>query len=357
MQKIIIAIEDDSLRYNVKDRLINDNFEIIEINSEEEILLYAKENPVAGIVLNLSLEGISNASICQKLCFDADNIPAVVVICETNKIEIIENIFSAGASSVVTPPVKSDKIYKKIKEALGQTKIQLSKDLLPPKILSDLYLEIIDKGRKLGDVAEIVPGITTRNRSMYISEGRKSERWLPIITQYEITQYECFEHTKYVFYEPRMLLRSPKKNIINSKKILLARNAPPLLAFIDKQKRLTDLSIYNIVTVDGLLPEYVTAYLNSRIMDFFFSRIRPIKNSPQIGSVLRKIDIESIPIIIPQQSIQDKFADIVSEIDKNNQTYRSKAKHGKYRAEIHKLLFEIYGFDKTTIDKLSSLNF
>ncbi|MHC4872162.1 MAG: response regulator [Planctomycetota bacterium] len=358
MPKILIAENKIEIRYKIRKLLEKEDFIVTEAENAEDMMNTLQDNSFDAVILDIMMGEPNSLDLCRKLTSaKTEDSPVLVVLCELSNIEVVEDIFRAGASSVITPPIKGDIIVKKLKDALGHTEEEEYKGLKPPKILKDIYTEIIDQGKTLGDVAEIVPGIATRDNVKYISEVRRSEKWLPILTQNDIFQFERNEHSRYVFYEPRMLLRSPGPDVISSVKVLVGRNAPPIRAYIDRDRMRSDISVYNIVPVDGLLPEYTACYLNSRIMDFFLRRIRPLKTSPEVGSVLRSIDLEAIPIIIPKTSIQDKIADLTLELERNNIAMRSKSKNLTCLAQIHKILFEIYGFSKEAIDKLSALSF
>lgn len=358
MPNILIFLIDAEVRYKTASLLKKETFDIFETDSFDETIDKIKSENFDAIVVGDSIQQPSGSELCKIIREEtAEQNPAIIYLCNSNNISIVENLFTSGANTIVSPPFKEKMVLNKIKEALGSAGEEVPEGLKPPQILKDVYDQIIAEGKELGDVSEIFSGIATRDNSKYLSEVRRTDQWKPIISHAEINPFEIGETQKFVFYEPRMLLRVPREEIMKTSKVIVGRNAPPIIAAIDRDRMLTDLSVYNIVPVEGLTLEYICAYLNSRIMDFFFRRIRPLKTVAEIGSVLRTVDLEAIPIIIPSASTQKKVTKIVRELEANQLGLRSKPKKIRALANMHKMLFDIFGFNKEAVDRLTSLNF
>jgi hypothetical protein len=173
----------------------------------------------------------------------------------------------------------------------------------------------------------------------------------------ELAPFRIDESVLFVFYEPRMLLRAPSGELLRTTKVMVRRTAPPFVAAVDREGRIDDGTVYNVVPASGLLPEVVAAVLNSRVLDFYLRRIAPLKEQPGVGSLLRGIDLEAVPMPVPPRRSQKALAEIVREIEFASLPGKPPEARRRLLTAMNAAVFDLCGFGPEEIERLSALHF
>jgi CheY-like chemotaxis protein len=358
MYKILIVAAEVGTRKKISTYVKTLGHQVIQcITTTEAVRASLREEPDL-ILIDNNLPGENIKDFVAEIRSDSF-IGQVPFICITDKSSFgeIESLLSTGITSVIRKPVKLNQLSNRIDEALGIADGDLDSDLAPPEILKNAYDEILSHGKTIGDTSEVFAGITTRDNKKYMAEIKKTERWFPVITEHDIEPFFKEHDNKYVFYEPRMFLSTPPEDLIENERVVVKRSAPPLCAAVEKDGLLCDMSVYNISPAKGLCCEYIAAYLNSRLMDYFIRRIRPLTQKGGLSTMLRIIDLQDIPVIIPDPQSQEAIAELVWQYEGCAMAPRMESRRAHIMAAINKGIFEINGFNKEHVDKLTSLSF
>ena len=126
----------------------------------------------------------------------------------------------------------------------------------------------------------------------------------------------------------------------------LRRSAPPLVAAVDRKGFLTEMSVYNILPSDTVLPEYIAAVLNSPVMHHYVTRIRPISSQIANLSLLRLQDVKDFPIILPEKTTQHTVAILVNRVQMLQADFYTGAQRMKIQETIRLIdekIADIYG--------------
>jgi CheY-like chemotaxis protein len=357
MQKLLVVSADSEERQRLAGLLQGHERKVLEAVSGADGLDAAREVHPDAIVLDLPLADMAGLDLCSQLHADGHtgDIPLLVIL-EHGDMASIEAAFEAGAKNVLSRPFTITEFEQKVR-GLSSTGRELSTDLEPPPVLRNAYDRVQEKGRTLGDVAEIFGGVIAKERHLY-AEAPQGPEWKRLLVESDIEPHLTSFGGMYVRYKPRQLVRVPPPELAGAVKVVVRRSAPPLTAAVDRDRYLPGETVYGIVPAGGLLCEYVSALLNSRLMDFFIRRIRPLRQQKGYAPMLRTIDLEDMPIILPDRSQQEAIAALVRAIEDLGHAGRySPAEKQKYLAGIDRGIFEICGFGKNEVKRLSDLSF
>jgi CheY-like chemotaxis protein len=352
MRRILIVAEDDVERSRVSLALDHEN-RVAEATSGLEGLRRATAE-VDLIVADLPLPDLSQEEFIRGLRRqDASAETPLLVLLPESSVGAMDAVFAAGASAVLPKPWQSGELQKQV-ERLLEAPHTAEDGLAPPKLLREAYERARRQARPLGDVAEVFGGVMTRDPHRFVADVRRDERWRPMLTGRDIHPFHLDVEGTHVLYQPRHLLRVPPPELVGSEKVVLRRNAPPLQAAVDDEGYLISESVYGVVPAAGLRCGYLAALFNSRLLDYYTRRVRPLRSEPGVPSMLRQSDLEELPIRIPSASVQAALADLGERLARGGP--RS-AERGQLLAALNRGIFEVYGFGKREVKRLGELNF
>mgnify|MGYP000086802210 CR=1 FL=1 len=229
---------------------------------------------------------------------------------------------------------------------------------VPPEIL-DVYNVVRASAPRLGDVAEVFPGVMPR-RDSFRRLARPGPQWAPVISADAIRRFYVAEPNMFVRMDRMAVMRLPKSEEYNQpEKVVLRRVGPPAVAALDHSRCAVYCDAYAIVPVSGILCGYLTAALNSRVVDFYLNRVRPLAGAPS-GAYLRQVDIEAIPLPVPSLARQREIANLAANLAVlNDPVFKERSHEGRLRleAQIEHAIFRIYGMSSHHIARLAKMGF
>ncbi|MHC4884563.1 MAG: response regulator [Planctomycetota bacterium] len=354
MANILVVGGNADHREHIHRLLEKEEHRVDEVESGKAGVNRATTETPDAIVLDDSLSDIDAVDFCREIRARAETAEIPILFLSTSRgVAEVDAAFRAGASNFLPLPFRSSQLLSKLATLLDEGGSG-GEELSP--VLEEAYKRMLDKSRILSDVAEVFPGINTGNNRKYLAEIERGPDWEPILMERDIQSHLVEYGGTHVYYHPRQLLRCPSKKLMQSKKVVVRRSAPPYTAAVDSERFLTESSVYNIIPAEGLACEYIAGVLNSRLMDFFLRRIRPLAEHPGVPTMLRSVDLEELPLVICKQSAQDAIVELVKELEAMG-PYGERSRKATLRMAINRGVFEIYGFGKREIARLSELNF
>ena len=210
--------------------------------------------------------------------------------------------------------------------------------------------KIILKSRKksldLINILWIRESIKTWNDKEFISDNKKSDFSLPLITWKDMNRY-IINQSKYIEFIPKKLSRPTKLEYFQWEKLFIRRVWNSVIATYDKDENLSThvLYIWNITNKDFHL-KYILTLLNSKFITYIYSKLFPPKWNvfPEIRIWnLRKLHIKNIslseqkPFIEKADFMLDKNKELQEKVNKFIKRLNS-------NFEIDKLTNKLKGF-------------
>jgi len=231
------------------------------------------------------------------------------------------------------------------------------------KDIMELISKVENGSKELGTVVRFSSGLISKTgQKNIISEQKKGSKWLPgIISGSEIKQYAVIPDGYFILYD-KLKIKSGYGNVnYFDEKIFMRQTGDSLVcAFDDKRLlALNNVHIGNAVENKVSL-KYVTAILNSRLMDFYYRII-----SLETGRVMAQTDIEtieSLPIKPPESPKQEPIITPVNKIlaitkdDDYLQNPTKQAKVREYEKQIDQLVYKLYGLTPEEIKIIEAQN-
>lgn len=305
------------------------------------------------VIAATSESTVALEDLCRR--FQQAEVP-VVAINESRSLADAERLFHAGATACLSSPTRLDRLVKTVKRLASDGENTAT---AVPKPLRLIYEAALSEGAALGDMAEIHPGVSSRH-DHFKRGAAPSEAWRPVLTEDLVRPFSVGEAHLYLRFDRQGLVRVPPSSEYNHPvKVVVARTGPPVACAVDTSGRPVASGLYSILPAKGLLCGYLCALLNSRIVDFYLNRIRPLEGAPS-GNYLRAIDLEAIPVRVPPMDVQSSlsaFADTLREIGPNPVTHKGRVLRVRALRELNHLLFDVYGFGPDELKLLKGMHF
>ncbi|MCX7934688.1 MAG: hypothetical protein N3A66_05445 [Planctomycetota bacterium] len=229
---------------------------------------------------------------------------------------------------------------------------------VPPELLA-VFNAARATAPRLGDVAEVFAGVMPR-REAFRRLAKPGPGWAAAISAESVSKFYVAEPQIFVRLDRMALMRLPKAEEYDQpEKVVLRRVGPPVIAAVDRSRCLVYGDVYAIVPVSGLLCGYLAAALNSRAVDFYLNRIRPLAAAPA-GAYLRQVDIEAIPLPVPSLAQQREIDNLVANLAVLNEpAFQQRSHEGRIRLEmqIEQAIFRVYGLAEQHIARLRKMGF
>jgi hypothetical protein len=190
--------------------------------------------------------------------------------------------------------------------------------------------------------------IAKGGKDSFISTQKIGKTYQPgIVSGSSVLRYCVVYEHYYINMSPELIKSGGNYDIISNDKILLRQTSDKLIAAMDYN------GLYHLNNVHSFSPtnstlslQFVTAVLNSKLMNFYYKTI-----SLEEGRAMAQIDIEMIeklPIPEISEDNQKQFIDIVDKIysfKKNNPS----ADVSDLENKIDRLIYEMYGLTEADV--------
>lgn len=314
MSKILVVDQEAESLDVVRESLTRQGHEVFTAtNAMDGLRSLAKNHPDA-VVTEVDLPDMPGLDLCRKIKQHAEcSSTPVIFFSNHTKVADIDSGFDAGASEYLIKPLRGRRFMEKLQRVLDGSTVAPSLEK-PADNMREHMMKALSKTRPLGDIATIFPGITTGNNRKHIAEVQRGPTWKPVLLEHSLARYGLSFKGDHLRVEPRRLLRVPDLDLFQWEKVVLRRSAPPLTAAIDRDGFYTEMSVYNILPGESILLEYVTAVLNSKVMEFYITHIAPPDSPVTNMSLLRLQDVKDLPFIVPDKNTQHTIAILVNRV-------------------------------------------
>jgi CheY-like chemotaxis protein len=357
---VLLVDSHEKLRKALRQSFGRSGYTVFEAENSEDGLRAARYRQPDAVVLDLNGE-VESEEFCRRFR-SADStlhIP-ILVLSTSGNLAVAERIFSAGADAYLAKPFRVEMLLSKIANLVNRESSESGDNLGGvPEELKEAYSEIREKGGKLGDMAEIFSGVSVRG-SHYRRAASPGLEWLATLHGENVQAFRVTESQQYLFFDKRGMFRVPSlEEYDQPEKVVLHRTAPPIIAAVDTTRSPISSDLYSIIPARGLQCGYLACLLNSRLMDFYFNRIRPI-TSAAAGAYLRRVDLEAVPVILPSKSLQDRLSAAARELGRlgaNPASPIARGQRNRLLQDVNLEIFEAYGFSPAAINRLGELHF
>ncbi len=232
--------------------------------------------------------------------------------------------------------------------------------------------KIIMRSKPLSSICTINSGTTGfeyTNWGKYITE-EMTDGTIPFIVTGNIEKY-VLNRGRTIRYQGRKLVNAyfkkgnevtqGKWELFSSRKIVIRGMALSLTAAYDEFGCACGVSVYTITKIDTNVDLfYLLGVLNSRLIDFFYKSQFISKHLAGGYIGYNKGQLEKIPIVIADETQQNKISALVKEYitnakvlfnfkDKTDQREEMEKKLDNYKNSIDSLVYEIYNINKSEI--------
>ncbi len=342
------ALFDKNKINNLKDRYITakqGSIESYDIVTEKALSLLN----LGGILTFILPEAILNVKSHNKIR------RMILKISNVNYIEYLGEIFNkVHCPSIIFSVTKTNKklettntrIKDRNREFIIHTNRQINSNTFNLNVTDEEYriLQKIDNHKNkatLKNHCDFALGIVTGDNKKYITVSKTNSNE-PIIRGADIEKYN-YTVNNYIEFIPKNFQQvAPIVNYRASEKIIY-KFITNKLAFAYDNTGILTLNSCNILIpkINGLNIKYILAILNSSVAQFYFSKMYNSKK------VLRS-HIESIPIAVSNQNMQNEIIKIVDKI------ISCSSDNKKYKQELDYKIAKIYGLKQNEYYKIQN---
>ena len=153
-EKILIADDDETLCYLLKEELINEGFLVDTVYDGKYAIEKLKHKRYDILLLDLEMEEIQGEEVLK---FVKENVPAVEVIVLTGKtiIQTAVKCTKLGAYDFITKPYDFNKLLVTIDRALEHAKLRAENDILTEKINHSYPKKIIGESKEIKKIINL----------------------------------------------------------------------------------------------------------------------------------------------------------------------------------------------------------
>lgn len=198
--------------------------------------------------------------------------------------------------------------------------------------------------------ADFALGIVTGNNKKYVSEIRTIGTE-GILKGSDLRKYRCLPASHYITYLPELFQQVASDAYYRAPEKLLYRFISESLVFAYDDQQTLSLNSCNILIphVAGLPVKYILAVLNSRPVQFYYSRVfRSVK-------VLRA-SLEHLPIPVAQEPVRTEITALSGQlIDLMNDTVRDRSALLETYSALDRLIAALFGLTEKEYDSLCEI--
>lgn len=152
--KILIADDDETLCYLLKEELITEGFQVEIVHDGSSAIERIKINPYDLLLLDLEMREVTGEDVLKYI---QENNPSIQVIVLTAKSEIRTAIecIKLGAYDFITKPYEFDQLLIVINRALEHKELLVRNKILTSKITQSIPNEIIGNSKRIKEVVDL----------------------------------------------------------------------------------------------------------------------------------------------------------------------------------------------------------
>ena len=302
--KILVIDDDSDLRSTVEMRFGAAGFDVFKASSGEEGLEIARAKRPLAIILDINMPGIDGFETCRRLRADRKtaNIPVIMLTTRTRVGELEEGL-QAGADTYITKPFDGPELVKEVREIVAARQGRRGSAKPPPSARAQAFTKLKESlgraPRRLGQVARVAPGMLLGGSSdRLLADAPVSDLHRSILFEEDIEPFAARLPRRYLRFSPSVARSmAPDPTIFDvPRKVLLRRTAPPLVAALDEDQRLTDKAVICVAPREGSIrAEFLLGVLASRWATFAFEKVIPRSRGgglPWAGAA----EIERLPL-------------------------------------------------------------
>ena len=218
---------------------------------------------------------------------------------------------------------------------LGQESVWRMDDFIED---GTLIKKIQDNKIALGQVALIQRGLEVGKKQT----NKLSEVGVDFITGEDVAKYQIIRRRK-ISEETLEQFRKHAK-FYTGARVLIRETGSVLTSLCINEKLYCNRSLYVIKPGKGFLAEYITALLNSSLMQFYYSR--KFKAETNIFPKIRIRQVKDLPIVAIPISQQLDYRNLVTELQKN---IEDKQNYNSILSMIDRLVYQLYGLTEDEI--------
>ncbi len=360
MARILLIDHDERGRRSVRGPLRALGHELLVAEPMADPLDVAGEEPPDAVILNMDLPGDRAMELCRNLRRreGTRDVP-ILALSRSRGLGQAEELFREGVSAYLSKPFSGDALCKKVDSLLYEESATGPGGLDVPKDLAEIFDRLRNEAGRLGHMAEIFSGVSPRAPT-YRRNARPGPGWQATLTADCLSRFVLRPPQLYFRFDRTGLLRlPPSEEYDQPEKVVLQRTGPPLTAAVDTHRHPIASDLYAVVPAKGLECGFLAGLLNSRLVDFYFNRIRPIQSAPG-GSYLRRVDLEAIPVVLPPKAEQIRcglYVKALAGLDPRPRKADDLRQRQRLLNELNAAIFDAYGLDDAAVQRLDELHF
>lgn len=194
---------------------------------------------------------------------------------------------------------------------------------------------------RLSDFAKSYFGIQTFDRSIFVSDAKLNNDYMPVIDGANIKPYSLAPHTEYVNFVPEAIKSGGNPNVYSCDRIVVRQIGAYPEGCICPSGLYTLNTIYNLYLWNNKLRlEYLLGLINSKLLHYYW--ILTYSDSKKTFPKIKKAPLDSMPIAFFQDNRRiDKIVSLVTNIlaikhDAPNADTTSEEQ------EIDRLVYQLY---------------
>jgi len=276
MSRTVLVIDDDpDLRASLRIRLESMNLSVIAAPDGKSGLASARRHRPDLVILDVTMPGMDGFEVCRRLRKGrrTKDIP-VLMLTSLSRMGQIEAGFEAGADDYLTKPFRASQLVAKIEArlALGAG----GAGALPNReTLAAEFARRLAGAPILDSLVRIAPGLAVGGRDRDLLRSGPEPEARPLLAAADISPFHVTSPERYLLWTKRTTRRlGASPEVWDAPvKILVRAFAPPLVAAVDTERRLADLSLFAMLPREKGGAEALAALLNSRAVAFLLERV------------------------------------------------------------------------------------
>jgi two-component system, LuxR family, response regulator FixJ len=118
-EEVCLIDDDPSVLRSMRNLLIADGLKVRPFNKPEEFLAHAAKNPVAVVITDIWMQGVSGLEILARMCALSPR-PQVIVITGREDLAARATAMQIGPIGFFTKPFNDEKFIAAVRDALAQ---------------------------------------------------------------------------------------------------------------------------------------------------------------------------------------------------------------------------------------------
>lgn len=257
-----------------------------------------KEKATLTFIIPNSWLGTESFSLLRKMFIEETKLNYVVK-CPSDVFDaaVTTVIISFNNNLVIENEVRLFELKNKEFTSTGKTTYETIRNKVSYGFSFNDEVKIEKCDDKLGEIAQFSLGIKTSNDKRFIFDSKKNKDCFELLRGKDFNRYSQTYNDKWIWYRPDLMMEKtgagPRKKEIFTvpEKILIKDIAIEIQATIDREQYFTNDTINIIYSIKKYSIEYVTAILNSKLINKWF------KNNFEAGLHIKINQLSHIPLV------------------------------------------------------------